>query len=150
MTVTFADLPAPGMLPHSERIRDDGRITLPLNVSVMAAGRNAGQLQEDIRNAYVPQYFVRLTVTIKTEERFYFVGGEVRNANRQLFSGEMSVLKAIDTAGGFNDFANRKNIELTRANGEKHKINWYKAVKEPKLDLPVFPNDQVIVHKKSW
>jgi polysaccharide export outer membrane protein len=147
--VTFADLPQ-AWPEHQERVHEDGRITLPLNVSVVAAGKTPSQLQEDIRNAYVPSLLKRLTVTVKPEERHYFVGGEVRIPNRQAYFGDMTVLRAIDTCGGFTDFANRKNIELRRATGEKFKINWYDAIKDARKDLAVFPNDQIIVHKKLF
>ena len=150
VTVSFADLPPPGILEQKQRIQDDGKITLPFNVIVVAAGKTIAQLQEDIRNEYVPQYFKRLTVTIKTEERFYYVGGEVKIPNRQIYNSDMTVLRAIDTAGGFSDFANRKNIELRRFTGEKFKINWHDVIKDPKKDLPVYPNDQITVHKKNW
>jgi len=149
-TITFADLPSPGIPKHEERIREDGKITLPFNITVQAAGKTAGQLQEDIRKEYVPKYYNYLTVTVKAEERFYYVGGEVKIAGRIQYLGDMTVLRAIDTAGGFTDFANRKNIELTRGTGEKIAINWFKAVKDPRLDKPVYANDQVLVHKRIW
>jgi protein involved in polysaccharide export with SLBB domain len=79
------------------------------------------------------------------------VGGEVRNPARQIYFGDgMTVLKAIDTASGFTDFANRDKIELRRANGQKFTIKWKKALQDPKLDLPVFPNDQITVHKRMF
>jgi polysaccharide export outer membrane protein len=149
-TINFADLPPPGIPKHEERIREDGKITLPFNITVQAAGKTAGQLQEDIRKEYVPKYYNYLTVTVKAEERFYYVGGEVKIAGRIQYLGDMTVLRAIDTAGGFTDFANRKNIELRRATGEKIAINWFKAVKDPGLDKPVYANDQVLVHKRIW
>ena len=149
-TITFADLPSPGMPKHEERIREDGKITLPFNITVQAAGKTAGQLQEDIRKEYVPKYYNYLTVTVKAEERFYYVGGEVKIAGRIQYLGDMTVLRAIDTAGGFTDFANRKNIELIRATGEKIAINWFKAVKDPNKDMAVYANDRVLVHKRSW
>jgi protein involved in polysaccharide export with SLBB domain len=145
--VSLLDIPQPPQ-PVEIRIPDDGRITLPYNITVDARGKSVSQLQEEIRNAYVPTLFVRLTVNIKTEERFYFVGGEVRVPNRQPYMGEMTVLRAIDTAGGFTDFASRKKIELRRANGEIHNINWDKARKNPKLDLIVYPNDQITVGRR--
>ena len=149
--VNFFDLPTAHAIPeYKDRIRDDGRLSLPHNVSVAAAGKTVGQLQEDIQNAYVPALFVRLTVSVKTEERFFYVGGEVRSPSRTYYQGEMTVLRAIDTVGGFTDFANRKNIELRRANGQKLSVNWNKAINDPKLDLAVFPNDQITVHKKWW
>jgi polysaccharide export outer membrane protein len=145
--IIFSDVPQP---PQSVEVRipEDGRITLPYNVTVNVIGKTVSQVQEEIRNQYVPKLFVRLTVNIKTEERFYFVGGEVRAPARQLHNGDLTVLRAIDTVGGFTDFANRKKIELRRANGEVHIINWDKARKDPRLDLKVYPNDQITVHRK--
>ena len=148
ITVTFSDTPTP-IVEHKERIRDDGKMTLIYNVSVQAAGRTAGELQEAIRAALVPKYFKYLTVIVKAEDRFYFVGGEVKIPNRQLYLGDMTVLRAIDTAGGFTDFANRKRIELRRS-GKTFKIDWYKAMKNSNLDLPVYPNDQIIVFKRIF
>jgi polysaccharide export outer membrane protein len=145
--VSLLDIPQPPQ-PVEIRIPDDGRITLPYNITVDARNKTVSQLQEEIRNLYVPAYFVRLTVNIKTEERFYYVGGEVRVPSRQPYTGEMTVLWAVDTAGGFTDFANRKKIELRRANGEVHSINWEKARKNSKLDLIVYPNDQIMVSRR--
>ena len=130
------------------RIPEDGRITLPYNMNVYAIGKTVSQLQDEIRSLYVPKLFVRLTVNIRTEERYYFVGGEVRSPARQQYLGDMTVLRAIDTVGGFTDFAKRSRIELRRANGEVHMINWDKARKNPKLDLKVYPNDQIVVHRR--
>jgi len=149
--VTFTDLPQQGQLPeHKQRVRDDGKITLPYNVTVVAGGKTLGELEAAIHQEYVPRIFQQLTATVRTEERYYYVDGEVRQPNRQLYHGKMTVLRAISTAGGFTDFANRKRVELRRTNGEKMTVNWYKAVKEPNLDPPVFPDDQIIVHKKLW
>ena len=149
VVVTFSDTPT--LLPdHKERIRDDGNMTLIYNVTIVAAGKTVAQLQDDIRAALVPKYFKYLTVTVKAEDRFYFVGGEVRTPIRAFYYGPITVLRAIDTAGGFTDFANRKNIELRRTGGQRFKIDWYKAMKDAKLDIPVFPNDQIIVNKRVF
>jgi protein involved in polysaccharide export with SLBB domain len=150
VTISWSDLPPDRpWMDGKQRIGEDGKIILPFNVSVVAAGKTANQLADDIRKEYVPKYFVRLTATVKTEERFYFVGGEVKIPNRQMYLGDMTVLRAIDTAGGFTDFADRKNIELRRANGQKVKVNSKKVAQDPKLDPPVYANDQIIVHKRG-
>jgi protein involved in polysaccharide export with SLBB domain len=151
VTISYSDLPAISQWPDTkQRIGDDGRIILPFNVSVVAAGKTCNQLAEDVRKEYVPKYFVRFTATVKTEERFYFVGGEVKIPNRQIYMGDMTVLRAIDTAGGFNDFADRTKIELRRANGQqKFIVNAKKASQNPKLDLVVYPNDQIVVPKRG-
>jgi protein involved in polysaccharide export with SLBB domain len=145
--LTFSDIPNPPA-PMEVRIPEDGRITLPYSMTVYAIGKTVSQLQDEIRSMYVPKMYVRLTVNIKTEDRVYFVGGEVRSPARQAYLSDITVLRAIDTVGGFTDFANRRRIELRRANGEVHYINWDKARRDPKLDLKVYPNDQIIVHRR--
>jgi len=149
LIISFTDIPPPGLQEVKLRVPQDGMVTLPYNVKVRAIGRSTTELQEDIRTNYVPKLYVNLTATVKAEERFYFVGGEVRSSGRQVYLGEMTVTRAIDTAGGFTDFANRKKIELRRANGETLTVNWNKVRKNPKLDLQVFPNDHITV-PKAW
>jgi protein involved in polysaccharide export with SLBB domain len=60
------------------------------------------------------------------------------------------VLRAVATAGGFTDFANRKKIELRRHNGEIIKVNYKDAIKDPRKDPLVYPNDQIIVGKRVF
>jgi len=149
VSITFSDTPQP-IQPLTTTIGEDGRLTgLPYGVSVQAAGKTPTQVQEDIQKAYVPRYFLHLTPNVKADLRVYFVGGEVRLPNRQTYAGDMTVLRAIDTAGGFTDFANKKKIELRRSNGQSFKINANDARKHPNLDLPVYPNDQVWVPKRT-
>jgi len=147
--ISFTDTPTPIDI-KPQRVGEDGNIKLPYNVTVRAVGKTPSQLQDDIRKEYVPRIFVNLTANVKTEERFYYVDGEVRQPSRLPYFGDMTVLRAIATAGGFTDFANRKKVELRRANGQKFTINWEKALQDTKLDLPVFPNDQVTVHKRLF
>jgi polysaccharide export outer membrane protein len=146
LIISFADLGAlSSMREQHVRIPDSGVITLPFNVRVQAAGKSTGQLEKDIRDAYVPAYFVNLTAIITTEERSFIVDGEVRNPGQKPYLGEVTVLRAIGTAGGFTEFANKKKIQLRRQNGQKFIINYNKAIDKPELDLPVYPNDHIIV-----
>jgi protein involved in polysaccharide export with SLBB domain len=151
ITISFSDIPPPGMQEVKQRIPDDGKLTLPLlDQSVQAIGKTGYQLEQELKALYVPRYFVRLTVTVKSDDRWYYVGGEVRTPNRYVFSGEITVLRAIDTAGGLSDYASRKKIELRRANGQILTVNRDDALKNPKKDLPVYPNDQIIVPKRVF
>lgn len=148
LTISFTDVPiTSGLREQKVRIPEGGVVTLPYNVRVMAAGKTATQLETDIRDAYVPAYFVNLTAIVNTEERFFYVDGEVKTPGRQGFSGELTVLRAIGTAGGFTEFANKKKIQLRRQNGQTFYINWNKAVDHPELDLPVYPNDYIFVKR---
>jgi protein involved in polysaccharide export with SLBB domain len=147
--VTFSDLPNPP--PRQElNIPDTGLVTLPYNVKVQAVGKTTTELERDIRDAYVPGIFVSLTVTVRTDMRWFFVDGEVKQPSKQPYNGVMTVLRAITSAGGFTDFANRKKIELRRQDGQRFFIDWKTALNDPALDLPVYPNDQIIVHRSIF
>ncbi len=148
ITITFTDVPPPFIPEQRVQVPEDGMITLPHNVQIRAVGKTTTQLEREIRAAYVPSIFVQLTATVKTEQRVFFVDGEVRQPSRQPFSGEMTVLRAITTVGGFTDFANRKRIEIRRQSGEKILVNWFEALDDPGLDLPIFPNDYIVVKRK--
>jgi polysaccharide export outer membrane protein len=149
ITVTFSDLPHIPP-PHEQNIREDGTITLPFGVTLRAAGKTPGQLEDEIREAYVPRIYLRLTPIVTADERTISVGGEVKISNRQHYTDRTTVLRAIQAAGDFSDFADRRKIELIRANGQKFYVDWYKAKENSALDLEVFPGDQIIVGKRIW
>jgi protein involved in polysaccharide export with SLBB domain len=132
---------------HEEQIKDDGTINLPLIEKIVAAGKTTAELQNEIRTNYVPKYYKFLTIVVRTADRFYYVGGEVRAPNRQLYLGGVTVLKAIQSAGDFTDFSNKKNVRVIRANGRIDVVNCIKARKNPKLDLPVYPGDTIHVER---
>src|SRR5258706_580396 len=136
--------------PHEEIIKEDGNITLSLVGSVHAVGKTAGELQNEIHDFYVPKYFVRLTVTVKPGDLVYYVRGEVKGPGRQLYVGEITVTKAITSAGDFSDFANHSNVLLIRANGQRIKINCEDILNGQAPDPRVYPGDQIVVSRKIW
>lgn len=130
-------------------ISEDGTITLPLIGKVQAAGKTPGELQDDITKLYVPAYFVSLAVTVTAQYRVYYVGGEVAHAGPELYNGETTVTKAIQSAGDFTQFASHK-VWLTRADGTRIKVNVDKALRDSTQDLPVFPGDQIHVPRRYF
>lgn len=149
VTVSFSGTADP-ILDHVEPIKEDGTITLPYIGAVRAAGLTAGELQNAIHGLYVPQYYVRLTITVSSPQRVFYVGGEVKQPGRQLYIGETTVTKAIQSAGDFTDFANRNKVWLTRSNGERIKVNCTKALQNPSLDPAVYPGDQIQVPRRIF
>ena len=150
LSITFSDVPSPGLAEIRARIPSDGYITLHSNVRIKAGGQTIAELQQDIRKAYVPSLYVNLTAVVKAEDRFFYLGGEVKVPNRQLYLGNVTVLRAIETAGGFTDFAKRTKIQLRRASGETLTINALKAEKDPSLDPQVLPNDHITVPRSRF
>lgn len=142
--VAFSGIAEPPQA-HDEQIKEDGTITLPNIGVIMAQGKTTGELQKEIHDKYVPAYYKRLTVTVSTERRVYYVQGQVRASGRQEYIGPTTVLKAIATAGDFTDFANRRKVVLTRADGTRLIVDCIKAAKDSTYDLPVYPADKIEV-----
>jgi polysaccharide export outer membrane protein len=152
VTITFSGLPNLEDLPVQEKpIKEDGTITLPDIGRVQAAGKTAGELEDYIHSLYVPAFYTHLGVTVKTSsDLVYFVRGEVKNPGRELYTGSLTVTKAITSAGDFTDFANRKKVILTRFNGERYRLNADRILNGEAPDPPVFPGDQIEVKRRLW
>jgi len=149
ITLMFSGLSSPPPR-HEERIKDDGTITpSSLFPPVKAAGKTPLQLQRELQQQY-DRFYRNLTVTVSTELRYFYVAGDVRGPNRYTYPGETTVLSAIATAGGFTDFANRRRVQLTRANGQKIRVDCIKALQNNALDLPVYPGDKIEVVRRRF
>jgi polysaccharide export outer membrane protein len=152
-SITVSGIPPSGdqtlFPPVTQRISEDGTITLPLIGSVTAVGKTVGELQKDIHDRYVPKYYSELTVTVKGDAVFFYVEGEVKAGGRYDYPGEMTIVKAITQAGGFTDFANETSVRLTRGS-HTWVINVKKAISDPKYDVPVLPGDKIHVKRRLF
>jgi len=151
LTVTFTDTPTP-TLPFQEKIKEDGTITLALNQTFKADGKTVSELEKEIRARYVPDYYKYLTVTVTPDvtTRWYYVDGEVKSPNRQIYNSRTTVTKAIASVGGFTDFANKKKVRLVRVDGRTQIVNCVKALSKPSLDPEVYPGDKIHVPRRLW
>lgn len=137
--------------PQEKPIKEDGTITLPDIGRVQAAGKTTGELEDAIHGLYVPKFYTHLNVTVKlTSDRVYFVRGEVKQPNRVLYTGPVTVTKAITSAGDFTDFANHKNVVLIRSNGKRYTLNCDRILDGDDPDPPVYPGDQIEVKRRPW
>ena len=88
------------------------------------------------------------------EKEVFYIRGEVTKPGAYLLESGMTVLKAISLAGGFTQFANRKQVDILRAGGSgvqaKTTVN-VKAIEDGKKeDLPIHPNDTIIVPRRIF
>jgi polysaccharide biosynthesis/export protein len=147
LNITFSDLPTP-VAPFADRVKEDGTITLIYNQVFTAVGKSRGQLEREIRERYVPRFFVRLTVTIQPNERSYTIGGEVKAPNRYAWFPGMTLLKAIQSAGDFTDFAQKKRVQVVRNDGRKETVNCVKAIGDSRYDVPIYSGDTIHVPRR--
>ena len=149
--ISFDGLPPDSQMPPVEKtINDDGTISLADIGPVKAAGLTTGELENVITTNYVPRLMNHLSVSVKAGTRVYYVDGEVASKNRLEYVGPITVTGAITSAGGFTDFANRKNVVLTRANGKRFKLNCVKILNGEAPDPPVFPGDRIEVKRRTF
>jgi polysaccharide export outer membrane protein len=138
-------------LSPSLQIRPDGKITLPLLGDLPAAGRTSIELRDQIAGA-LKDYITNPVVTVmvlETSPQVVYVMGEVNKPGTlPLVGGRLSILQALAMAGGFTDFANKKDIRVLR-HGKKGmetlRFNYKDALEDAKEPLQLLPGDTVIV-----
>jgi len=150
MTIEFSDMPVV-VTSREEHIKEDGTVTLMEGKSFVAAGKTRGQLEKEIHDFYVPRYYLKMTVSIrqKDQTQFYYVRGEVKLPNRQIYISRIDLLQAIASAGDFTDFARKSSVQLTRADGRKMTIDARKARRDPNLNPEVLPGDIIDVPRRN-
>ena len=150
VTISFSGL-STVPLPFTCRIREDGTITPPyLNKQIKAAGKTIGALEQELEKEYVPKIYRTINVTIRTAERFYFVGGEVRQPSRQPYIGRITVSQAIQSAGDFTDFADQRKVRVFRSNNKVEIVDCKAALEDPTKDVLIYPGDRIVVDSKLF
>ena len=138
-------------LSQSLQIRPDGKVTLPLVGDVAAAGRTSVELRDAI-SASLKEYITSPVVTVivtETSPQVVYVTGEVNKPGALTLTGQMSILQALAMAGGFTDFADKKNILIKRKSArgmETLKFNYKDALDDDKKEpLQLRAGDTVVV-----
>ena len=133
------------------QIRPDGKITLPLIGDIAAAGKTSSQLRDDVAVA-LEEYMKRrpavTVIVVETVPKTISVIGEVGASGTQVVAGEVSIIQALATAGGFTEWAKKKDIKVLRptANGVTTlEFNYEDAIKGKTPILMLRPGDTVIV-----
>jgi len=90
-----------------------------------------------------------ITVNVITSAKIYYMEGEVDRPQEYPLSRRTTLLQAIATAGGPNDFANEKNITITR-NGQLLKFNAKHIEDHPDQDPQIEAGDRIKVHRSMF
>lgn len=128
-------------------IDSNGAINLPYIGKVPAEGQTPAQVARSIEDAYRANKIYtnpNITIVVQPMSRFVNVGGSVRNPTRVPFTEDMTLLTAINAAGGFNDFADQKRVRLLRGT-EVRVFDVRRFRKDPSLDVKLQPGDKVEV-----
>jgi protein involved in polysaccharide export with SLBB domain len=125
----------------------DGAINLPYIGKVHAEGMTPAQLSRSIEENYRSSKIYsnpNITIFMQPGGRFVNVGGSVRVPSRVPFTEDMTLLTAINAAGGFNDFADQRHVRLLRGS-EVTVYDVRKFRKDPSQDVRLRPGDKIEV-----
>jgi len=125
----------------------NGSINLPYIGKVPAEGLTPSQLARSIEGSYRSNKIYtnpNITILMQPTSRFVNVGGAVRAPTRVPFTEDMTLLTAINAAGGFNDFADQKRVRLLRGT-QATVFDVRRFRKDPSLDVKLQPGDKVEV-----
>src|SRR5437773_3860904 len=110
--LTFSAAPE---LNQAQKIRVDGKLSLPLVGEVDAAGKTIGQLQGELIELYKSQLKTpEVTVSLEGSVTTVTVSGAVAKPGKVAFERPTTVFQAIMNAGGPNEYGNLRHVRLHR------------------------------------
>jgi len=128
-------------------IDGEGNVNLPYINRVKIAGLAPGAAQAVIESIYKARQIYtnpNIVITMQPQSRFVNVGGEVKAPQRVPFTPDLTVLSAINAAGGFSPFANERKVRLLR--GQQVTVIDVKKIRaNPSQDVQLEPGDRVEV-----
>jgi polysaccharide export outer membrane protein len=110
--LTFSAAPE---LNQSQKVRVDGKLSLPMVGEVDAAGKTIGQLQGELIELYKTQLKTpEVTVSLEASITTVVVSGAVSKPSKIAFERPTTVFQAIMEAGGPSEFGTLKHVRLVR------------------------------------
>jgi protein involved in polysaccharide export with SLBB domain len=144
-----------GGVPNEEQLQvnntytidANGSVNLPYINKVKAEGLTPAELSRAIEEAYRANKIYtnpNITILMQPSARYVNVGGSVRQPMRVPFTEDMTLLTAINAAGGFNDFADQRHVRLLRGNEAKvYDVRQFR--RDPSQDVRLRPGDRIEV-----
>lgn len=133
-------------------VRMDGKISFPLLDDIQAAKKTPKQLKHEIEGRlkkFISNPNVTVTVNNAASQRFYILG-EVIHTGEYTLNKRLTVLQALALAGGFTEWASKKEIILFRKEKGKEKVIQvnYKRIlnnKDFSQNVLILADDTIIV-----
>ena len=148
MTISLLGIPEP--TTSGVQIDEQGLIRLQYIGAVTAAGLTTSELSSRIRDAYIEKkYYTAIDVSVNVTERYVYIGGEVQRPGRIVWSPDLTLSKAVQSAGGFTLYAKESRVMLTR-DRQTHDFDVKLAQRKPEQDPLLFPGDSIQVPRSAF
>lgn len=144
-------------------VTDSGELEVPYIGRFRGVGKTCRELARALKVELEKEYYHRATVIIavdlmaRSRGKIYFAGAvRVPNPIDMPADETLTVSKAILRAGGFSDFADKRNVKVNRkaatpdGQDKTFKINVEEILEKGKteFDLPLLPDDLIVVPEK--
>lgn len=107
---------------QSQKIRLDGKVSLPMIGEVTAAQKTIKSFQSELSRLYENELQnPEVVVSLVQKAAHVYVNGQVLAPGKILLDREMTALEAIMESGGFTELANQKKVTLIRREEDKYK-----------------------------
>jgi protein involved in polysaccharide export with SLBB domain len=148
LTIALQGVPDPST--NSVQIDEQGLISLPFVGTLSAAGVSTAELSQRIRETYVAKkIYTTVDVSVAVTERYIYVGGEVQRPGRIVWTPDLTVAKAIQSAGGFTLYAKETAVSLVREKNA-YPIDVKLAQRNPGEDPRLMPGDSLQVPRSPF
>src|SRR4051812_15279560 len=148
LTIALQGVPDPST--NAVQIDEQGLISLPYIGTLSAAGLATADLSQRIRETYVSKkIYTTVDVSVSVTERYVYVGGEVQRPGRIVWTPDLTVAKAIQSAGGFTLYAKETAVSLVREKNA-YPIDVKLAQKNPAHDPRLMPGDSLQVPRSPF
>jgi polysaccharide biosynthesis/export protein len=137
-------------------VRPDGKISLQLIGDVQAAGIEPAVLAANIENGYRSELSVpRVSVLVRELGGRVYVGGEVGKPGVVPLTANLTLVQAVQEAGGFLETAHLSQVVLIRRDANGQPVGYALDVRpviggiEPAEDIPLQPFDVAYVPRSK-
>jgi len=136
-------------------VSPDGSITFPYIGKVEVKGKTPAEVQDEIQRRLADGYLKYPVVSVAVKEsrsKKFYVYGEVLKPGTYFLEDNMTVLKAISSAGGFTKYGNSSRVKILRtkpgsAGYDMIKINMKLIMNGLAQDTVLEPGDIVQVEE---
>jgi polysaccharide biosynthesis/export protein VpsN len=148
LTIALQGVPDPSS--NAVQIDDKGLISLPFIGAISADNVSTAELSQRIRETYIAKkIYPNVNVSVSVTERYVYVGGEVQRPGRIVWTPDLTVAKAIQSAGGFSLYAKETAVSLVRDKAA-YAIDVKLAQKDPRQDPRLVPGDSLQVPRSPF
>lgn len=138
-------------------VRLDGQISFPLLDDVVAAGLSPAELKRHLSERLV-EYITAPHVTVivrQINSKEVYVIGEVNREGPIRLRGEMRLVDALSSAGGFGTFAARDRVKVIRSMNGSGPVEFqfdypaFASGKDLEQNILLVPGDRIVVPEQT-